>query len=78
MNRFASLLALALLPAGCVSRGALPPTAANTPPPAPAPRTPPVARVVELRHFYLLSPGPSATLVVTRSEMTDGESTAPH
>jgi hypothetical protein len=25
----------------------------------------------ELRHFYLLSPGPNATLVVTRSDLTD-------
>jgi hypothetical protein len=24
-----------------------------------------------LRHFYLLSPGPNATLVVTRSDLTD-------
>ena len=26
---------------------------------------------VEVRHFYLLSPGPNATLVVTRSDVPD-------
>ncbi|MEI9939161.1 MAG: hypothetical protein WDO69_18225 [Pseudomonadota bacterium] len=39
----------------------------------PARTTPPDSQVVELRHFYLLSPGPSARLVVTRSDVATGE-----
>jgi hypothetical protein len=27
--------------------------------------------VAELRHFYLLSPGPNETMVVTRSDLAD-------
>jgi hypothetical protein len=29
---------------------------------------------LELRHFYLLSPGPNATLVITRRDVPDAES----
>ncbi len=36
---------------------------------APASSTQPASEIVELRHFYLLSPGPGATLVVTRSDV---------
>jgi hypothetical protein len=72
MTRFAflsAISAIALLPAGCASRGAplaSAPTATLAPP---APATTPAPQVVELRHFYLLSPGPSSKLVVTRSDI---------
>jgi len=78
MLRIACLPTLVLLAAGCANRQALPAamptttvaqTSHATPRPAQAePQT------VELRHFYLLSPGPSSTLVVTRSE----PATPPH
>ena len=71
MNRLTSLIVIALL-TGCASHSALPATTARAMP-APSPRsTPPAAQHVELRHFYLLSPGPSATLVVTRSDLAAG------
>jgi hypothetical protein len=72
MNRLASLLVIALL-TGCASRGAIPATTARALPAQPARSTPPEAQVVELRHFYLLSPGPRATLVVTRSDLPSGD-----
>jgi len=68
MNRFACLSAIALLAAACASHGARPAATASAPP-APAAST--AARVVELRHFYLLTPGPNAKLVVTRSDVVD-------
>jgi len=68
MNRFAFLSALALLAIGCAGKGAVPATQAAAPLPEPARTTSPASRTVELRHFYLLSPGPGARLVVTRSE----------
>lgn len=77
MNSFASATTIALLAAGCASRSAPPPASATASraQPAhatanraqPAHATPP-SQSVELRHFYLLSPGPSSTLVVTRSD----------
>jgi hypothetical protein len=68
MSRIACLPALALLAVGCASRP-VPPAATATATPAQAGHaTPPTSKGVELRHFYLLSPGPSSTLVVTRSE----------
>jgi hypothetical protein len=75
MNRLAFLSAIALFAAGCASRSAIPAATAQAPraqhagttPPSDA--TPPSPRVVELRHFYLLSPGPNTTLVVTRSDL---------
>jgi hypothetical protein len=70
MNRFACLLVIALS-SGCASRSAIPVATATTMPAEHAAATPPAAQVVELRHFYLLSPGPSATLVVTRSDRSD-------
>jgi hypothetical protein len=74
MIRFASLFVLALLAAGCASRSAIPATAAasRAPHAEPAQAAPPASRVVELRHFYLLSPGPNARLVVTRSDLATG------
>jgi hypothetical protein len=72
MNRFASLSAIALLAAGCASQNVMKAEAAAAPRVEEPPRgTPPSAsRVVELRHFYLLSPGPNAKLVVTRSDVS--------
>ena len=70
MNRSTCLLAIALLAAGCGGSA----TAGRT---ASAPLAPTVQnapaepRVVELRHFYLLSPGPNAKLVITRSDVAD-------
>ena len=72
MNRLASLLVIALL-TGCASRSAIPATTAKAMPTEPARSTPRAAEGVELRHFYLLSPGPSATLVVTRSDIPSGD-----
>ncbi|HKO46114.1 MAG TPA: hypothetical protein VJV79_00235 [Polyangiaceae bacterium] len=69
MNRFASLVVIALLAAGCASKSATP--SARTPLRTIAHDTPPGARVSELRHFYLLSPGPGAKLVVTRSDVVE-------
>jgi hypothetical protein len=69
MNRFAFLSAI-LLSAGCAGRSAVPTTAATAPHTQPAHATSP--QVVELRHFYLLSPGPNSRLVVTRSDLATG------
>jgi len=72
MNRFAFLSVSAVLFAmGCATRSA-PPATAATKALAPAAQVGPT-QVVELRHFYLLSPGPSATLVVTRSDVATAE-----
>ncbi len=73
MNSFACLSTIALLAVGCASRNAVPTTTAAAPPAEPAHAARPPTRVVELRHFYLLSPGPRATLVVTRSDLTPGD-----
>ncbi len=73
MKRFTTLFAIALLAAGCASRSAMPATTASARLTEPARTTPPDSQVVELRHFYLLSPGPSARLVVTRSDVATGE-----
>jgi len=74
MNPIACLFVIASFAAGCASQGAVPPKTARaqrTVIPAStrgfAQRSP--ADGVELRHFYLLSPGPKATLVVTRSDL---------
>ena len=68
MTRIACFAVLALFAAGCASRS----TPLATPATATATHnrhaTPPATEAVELRHFYLLSPGPSSTLVVTRSD----------
>jgi len=72
MLRIAYLPALALLAAGCASRHAVPAAAATTTLMQTGHATPPASQGVELRHFYLLSPGPTATLVVTRSETAAG------
>ena len=65
------LFASLALTAGCASAVARP--AAGAGPSVPAPtqqmQTNTQERTVELRHFYLLSPGPNATLVVTRSDV---------
>ncbi len=63
---FASLSIAILVLAGCSSQAAKP--AAS--PVGAAPELPASSnKVVELRHIYLLSPGPNATLVVTRSDV---------
>ena len=72
MNRLASLSAIALLAGGCASAGKPGALSAKAAPLPIARSTPPASRVVELRHFYLLSPGPGARLVVTRRD-ADGE-----
>jgi len=71
MARFAFLSMFALIASACASRGTLPPATAgaNTAHVQPAHATTRPAHAVELRHFYLLSPGPSSTLVVTRSDI---------
>lgn len=71
MTRLVSLTAIALLAVGCATHTqdrATPASAPHTQRAQPQPRP---AEVVELRHFYLLSPGPgpSAKLVVTRSDL---------
>ena len=68
---FTSLLPLVCLAVGCANRTAVASrTARELAPPAETPQ--PSSKVVELRHFYLLTPGPNAKLVVTRSDV--GES----
>lgn len=71
MNRFALLSAIALLATACATKNAIrtakAPLAPTVHPTSSAPR------VVELRHFYLLSPGPRTTLVVTRSDAAASE-----
>jgi len=71
MNRFALLSVIALLATACASKGAMP--AAAAPPTPTVHPTSSAPRAVELRHFYLLSPGPRATLVVTRSDLAAAE-----
>lgn len=72
MLRIACLPILVLLAVGCASRQAPPvatPTATGGQTSHATPRRAQAdSETVELRHFYLLSPGPSSTLVVTRSE----------
>jgi len=65
MTRFALLPLIALI-AGCASQGA---TTARAPLGAPVSASQSAPRASGLRHFYLLSPGPSSTLVVTRSDV---------
>ena len=75
MLRIACLSVLASLAVGCASRP-LPAATATTTRTQTGHATPaasqPASQEVELRHFYLLSPGPSATLVVTRSDTAAG------
>ncbi len=61
------LLAFVSLSAGCARTGAPPvqPESAASLQAASQPQT-----AGELRHFYLLSPGPNATLVLTRSDLS--------
>ena len=63
-----SLMLLLVLAAGCASRTQLPADSAAT---ASAVTTSRTGGVSGLRPFYLLSPGPNATLVVTRSELPE-------
>ena len=72
MKLIACLAVLALVAVGCASRNAPPATTATTTPAHVGHATPPGSQAVELRHFYLLSPGPSSTLVVTRSDPAPG------
>ncbi|MES1176423.1 MAG: hypothetical protein ABUL62_19020 [Myxococcales bacterium] len=62
-SSFLLLCSLALA-TGCASSAARP--AQNAAPGAPLQKQ---AQTVELRHIYLLSPGPNSTLVVTRSDV---------
>jgi len=73
MTRFAFLSTIALLAAGCATRSSMPATPASATLATPAPAKPPAAQNAELRHFYLLSPGPRSTLVVTRSDVATAE-----
>jgi hypothetical protein len=59
---------LVALAAGCAKQGELPlKSEANV-----ASETASSTRnVAELRHFYLLSPGPNETMIVTRSDLAD-------
>ena len=67
----ASLLPLACLAVGCANHAAVPPQTAHEMPLAPE-TAQQSHKVVELRHFYLLTPGPNSKLVVTRTDV--GES----
>jgi hypothetical protein len=62
------MMLLVALAAGCANSSGLPPKSGASMSSAPASDT---RNVAELRHFYLLSPGPNATLVVTRSDLSD-------
>ncbi|HEX3852114.1 MAG TPA: hypothetical protein VHW01_14180 [Polyangiaceae bacterium] len=62
------LMLLAAFAAGCASNGGLPMKSEANLSSETASHT---RHVAELRHFYLLSPGPNATLVVTRSDLSD-------
>ena len=64
MNQLASLLLTVTCLAGCASRAEAPRAAA---PMRPALHGGKAEAPLELRHFYLLSPGPDAKLVVTHS-----------
>jgi len=68
---FTSLLPLVCLAVGCANHTAVPSRTAHELA-RPAETAHPSSQVVELRHFYLLTPGPNAKLVVTRSDI--GES----
>ncbi len=67
MNFASSLVLLGsiLLTAACTGGAARPAQSATAPIGSQK-----QGQVVELRHFYLLSPGPKATLVVTRSDVS--------
>lgn len=62
------MMVLVVLAAGCASQRELPLKSEANAPSETASHT---HNVAELRHFYLLSPGPNATLVVTRSDLSD-------
>ena len=66
MNFKPALVLLALV-AGCSSHVEAPPRVAQRLLPHAASGND--DQRVEMRHFYLLSPGPNATLVVTRSDV---------
>ena len=68
MKQIACLAVLALVAAGCASRNAPPATTLTATATQAGHATPPGSPAVALRHFYLLSPGPSSTLVVTRTD----------
>jgi len=68
MKKLPWMMLLAALAAGCASRGELPVKSEASLSGETASHT---RNVAELRHFYLLSPGPNATLVVTRSDLSD-------
>jgi hypothetical protein len=72
MTRFAFLSAVALLAAGCASRTAAPPTSVTAAHTQSARSAQHASEEIELRHYYLLSPGPNAKLVVTRSDVPSG------
>jgi len=70
MNRLASLSAIALLVSACASHNAAPATSAKAQPVhAVSTQTVGASGEVGMRRFYLLSPGPKETLVVTRSDV---------
>jgi hypothetical protein len=62
------IMSLVALAAGCATQSGLPPKSEASASSGSASHAHDVA---ELRHFYLLSPGPNATLVVTRSDLSD-------
>jgi hypothetical protein len=77
MSKIACLPALALLAIGCASRPVPPAATATATPAQTGHATPPAShgadsQGVVLRPFYLLSPGPSSTLVVTRTDTAVG------
>ena len=62
------IMSLVALAAGCATQSGLPPKSEASASSGSASHAHDVA---ELRHFYLLSPGPNETMVVTRSDLSD-------
>ena len=66
--KFPWIMLLVTLAAGCAKQSELPLKSEAS---ASSGTTSHTRDVAELRHFYLLSPGPNATMVVTRSDLSD-------
>jgi hypothetical protein len=62
------MMLLVTLAAGCAKQSELPLKSEANVSSATASQT---RNVAELRHFYLLSPGPNETMIVTRSDLSD-------
>lgn len=67
--KLASMLMVAMCGAGCASSAA--------PPPKSSAKAAPPTRSVELRHYYLLTPGANATLIVSDRDVVLEPQTKP-